>query len=63
MSKIEKKPGGDKTISRLRDAGDVLEGTVFGLLSITAVLILSTIGIRLCTDTKVYINKRKMKGR
>lgn len=60
--KKEVKPGGDKLITRLRSVGDVLEGTVVGLLTIAAIVEVTVIGIRLGTDLRISSNKRKMKG-
>lgn len=57
-----KKPGGDKTISRLRNTGDVLELTVIGILAAASIIEIAVISVRVLTDLKVSYNKKKMKG-
>lgn len=59
--KVERKPGGDKLITLLRDIGDVLEGTVIGLLTIASIVEVAVIGVRLSTDLRIQYNKQKMK--
>lgn len=59
--KVERKPRGDKLITHLRDIGDVLEGTVIGLLTIASIVEVAVIGVRLSTDLRIQYNKQKMK--
>ena len=59
--KVERKLGGDKLITHLRDIGDVLEGTVIGLLTIASIVEVAVIGVRLSTDLRIQYNKQKMK--
>lgn len=56
-----RKSRGDKVITWLRKAGDVAELTTISLLTGSAIGVVVTVGIRLCTDGRISYNKRKMK--